>query len=397
MISSYDGFASVTVCMVAISDITSESSSTPMSPAHRIYVGSYTDAIYTLEFHPSPPGSDSPTLALLGKTHVGQNPSWIAQHPSDNSLVFTGLEQENGEIAVIKYGEEAEGAVVARARSGGSDPCSLLATEDELLIGNYSSGTLATLPISTEPPFVLTPTPWTLSFPFERPGPNKARQASSHPHQTIFSTIDTTSAEKELLVPDLGADKIWRLKKGSDSRWAICGYVQCESGGGPRHVATCGKTLYTLLELTSQLSVHPFPPIDMSPPQKSLSTLQTPPPAPHAMTTAEILLPETNATFSEPYIYVSNRDDPSPEGDTVAIFSLANGEAEPELVTEVRTGLKHLRGMYFGGKDNKWLIAGGTEGGGVKVFERVQGGKDLRVVASLGADVIPKPASFLWA
>lgn len=424
MISSYDGFVSVDVCMrwlplrTLYSDrygacfpVTypdwhgrgfhnnSQSAIHPsdMPSARRIYVGSYTDAVYTLEFHPSPADSDSPTLSLLGKTQVGSGPSWIARHPSDKSLVFAVLEQENGEIAVIKYGDEAEGVVVARARSGGSDPCSLLATEDELLIANYSSGTFATLPISTEPPFVLTPKPWTLSFPFERPGPNKSRQACSHPHQTIFNTVDTTSAEKELLIPDLGADKIWRLKKGGDGHWTIYGYVQCESGGGPRHIATCGKTLYTLLELTSQISVHPFPPIDTCPPQKSLSTLQTPPPTPHSMTTAEILLPETNATFPDPYIYVSNRDDPSPEGDTIAIFSLANGETEPELVTEVRTGLKHLRGMYFGGEDSKWLIAGGVEGGGVKVFERVLGGKDLRVVASLGADVVPRPASFLWA
>ncbi|KAI6043462.1 Lactonase, 7-bladed beta-propeller-domain-containing protein [Pisolithus marmoratus] len=368
-----------------------------MSSSRRIYVGSFTDAIYTLEFHPSPPDSDSPTLKFLGKTHVGPNPSWIARHPSDNSLVFTGLEQENGEIAVIKYGQEAEGVVIARAKSGGSDPCSLLATEDELLIGNYSSGTIATLPISTEPPFVLSPKPWTLSMPFERPGPNKARQACSHPHQVIFSNIDTTSAERELLVPDLGADKVWRLKKGGDGRWTICGYLQCESGGGPRHVVTCGKTLYTLLELTSKISVHSFPPTDTGPPLKWLSTLQAPPPPPHSMTTAEILLPEPNATFSVPYIYVSNRDDPNPEGDTIAIFSLANGETEPELVTEVRTGLNHLRGMSFGGEDNKWLIAGGVEGGGVKIFERVHGGKDLRMVASLGRDVVPRPTSFLWA
>ena len=114
------------------------------------------------------------------------------------------------------------------------------------------------------------------------------------------------------------------------------------------------------------------------------------------MQAAEILLPKPNATFPDPFIYVSNRNDPSPGGDTIAIFSLAAGETEPELVTEVRTGLKHLRGMYFGGGDDNYLIAGGVEGGGVKIFERVEGGKNLKEVASLSEHIVPKPACFLW-
>ncbi|KAG6332936.1 hypothetical protein ID866_6152 [Astraeus odoratus] len=362
--------------------------------AHRIYVGSYTDAIYTLEFDPSLCGTDSPALRCVGKTHVGHHPSWIASHPSDGSLVFTGLEQTKGEIAVVKYGDSGEGEIVARAKSGGDHPCTLLVTEDELIIGNYSSGTLATLPISTAAPYVLTPQPWTLSLPFDTPGPNKTRQACSHPHQTIFNTIDTT--ERELLIPDLGADKVWRLRRGGGGRWAIHGRVQCEVGGGPRHVATYGTTMYTLLELASRLSVHAFPPSDTSPPQRSLSTLPSPLSSPRDMLAAEILLPQPNEVFSKPYIYVSNRNDPSLGGDTIAIFSLAAGETEPELVTQVRTGLKHLRGMSFGGDNDRWLVAGGAEGGGIKVFERTDGGKDLREVASLDAVLAARPTSFLW-
>lgn len=106
------------------------------------------------------------------------------------------------------------------------------------------------------------------------------------------------------------------------------------------------------------------------------------------MLAAEILV----ATSPTPYLYVSNRNDPSPEGDTIAVFSLAD-PAKPELVNEVRSGLRHLRGMWFGGEDACWLIAGGVLGGGVKVFERVDGGKDLKQVASLELEA---PTGFLW-
>lgn len=78
-------------------------------------------------------------------------------------------------------------------------------------------------------------------MPFDTAGPNKARQASSHPHQTIFNTMNPV--EEELLIPDLGADKVWRLKRrNSTARWALHGSVQCEVGGGPRHVVTHGAS-----------------------------------------------------------------------------------------------------------------------------------------------------------
>jgi len=284
---------------------------------------------------------------------------------------------------------------VARAKSGGRDPCTLLVTEDELIIGNYSSGTIATLPISTHAPYLLSPNPWTLSMPFVHVGLNKARQTSSHPHQIIFNPLN--HREDELLVPDLGADKVWRLTKRSDGKWTMRGHVDMEAGGGPRHVVARGNTLYTLLELNLKLAVHALPPLPASPtPLTSLFTLSAPIPIPDGMSAAEILLPEPNESFPEAFIYTSNRNDPNPGGDTIAIFSLAAGDDKPALVNEVRTGLTHVRGMEFGGDDDRYLVVGGVEGGGVKVFERVDGGKGLEEVAKLGADVVESPTGFLW-
>jgi hypothetical protein len=105
-----------------------------------ILVASYTDSIYTLSFDPTPL-TGSPTLKLLARTPVGHHPSWIGSHPSNKSLIYTGLEQADGEVVAIKYGMGGTvegGEVVARAKSGGADPCTLLVTEDELIIGNVS-------------------------------------------------------------------------------------------------------------------------------------------------------------------------------------------------------------------------------------------------------------------
>ena len=111
------------------------------------------------------------------------------------------------------------------------------------------------------------------------------------------------------------------------------------------------------------------------------------------MFAAEILIPNPNSTFSVPYLYVSNRNDPSPEGDSISIFAVDETRTL-RCVNEVRTGLKHLRGMEFGGEDDKWLIAGGLHGGGVKVFQRVADGTGLTVVAEYND--MEAPAGFLW-
>ena len=149
--------------------------------------------------------------------------------------------------------------------------------------------------------------------------------------------------------------------------------------------------LYTLTELTNSITTHTFPPLPSPPTHTHItSTLSEPF---ESMLAAEILIPTPNPTFPHPYLYVSNRNDPRPAGDTIAIFSLAD-KAKPLLVNEVPTGLRHLRGIEFGGPGDKWLVAGGVKGGGVKVFERTAGGKNLEIVAE--NQTIEAPTGFLW-
>jgi 6-phosphogluconolactonase (cycloisomerase 2 family) len=243
-------------------------------------------------------------------------------------------------------------------------------------------------------------------------GPNK-RQNISHPHQVVIH-----EEYQELFVADLGSDIVRRFKKASDGSWKLSGHIGFELGGGPRHVAFYGMLylfwlrfllpglmiffffflftggdLFTLLELTNKVVRHRLPPLPEFPVfVKSVPTMSNLPPTPNDFVAAEILIPPTNSSFPTPYLYVSNRDDPSPEGDIISIFLIDDDGLE--LVAEVRSGLKHLRGMAFGGLDDKFLVAGGAMGGGVKVFERVDGGANLRLVA--GNEFVEAPTGFLW-
>lgn len=152
--------------------------------------------------------------------------------------------------------------------------------------------------------------------------------------------------------------------------------------------------LFTLLELGSKIVRHHFPPLPALPKLvASAPTMTHPPPTPNDMLAAEVLIPTPNAAFPMPYLYLSNRNDPSPEGDTIVVFSIAAPDSL-ELVAEFRTGLSHLRGLVFGGPDARYVVAGGANGGGVKVFERINGGTGFALVAAL--DSVNAPTAFLW-
>ncbi|KAJ7252725.1 Lactonase, 7-bladed beta-propeller-domain-containing protein [Mycena haematopus] len=348
--------------------------------ANRILVASYTSSIQSLAFD----ASDS-TLATHSTVEVGFHPSWISFHPSDHSLVFAGLEQTEGKVVAIKYDDSGNGTVVAETSSGGADPCSLVATEDRLFVANYSSGSISVLPITFgSPPYFL---PGSIVTQLFGSGPHPERQQSSHAHQVALH-----NQRGELLVADLGADQVYRFTE-QEGAWILQARLRFDPGSGPRHTAVYDGALYTLLELSSEITKHRFPLLPAEPTLIAKKpTMFNPPTAPHDMLAAELLIPEPNSTFSTPYAYVSNRNNPSEDGDTIAIFSI-EGDAL-ELVVEVPTGLKHLRGMVFGGPDDKWLVAGGANGGGVKVFERIDGGKGLKQVAE--NSTVEAPTGFLW-
>ena len=104
---------------------------------YRILVASYTDAVYTLLFDPSKSTDES--LSLVSRLTVGHHPSWIERHPSDPSIVFTGLEQEDGRLLTLRYNfDTGEGEILANVSSRGADPCSILATDENVLVANVS-------------------------------------------------------------------------------------------------------------------------------------------------------------------------------------------------------------------------------------------------------------------
>ncbi|WP_258724297.1 lactonase family protein [Cellulomonas sp. NS3] len=220
-------------------------------------------------------------------------PSFVAAHPSGRVLYAVG-ERSEGTVTAFAVGgggsddgsgprsvdDEAAGGhpshggtsdgghtsgsagpgwldPVATVASGGADPCHLLLSPDArtLYVANYSSGTLAVLPLDADGAFapeVLASGAPAQVLGHEGSGPDASRQESPHAH---FVALAPGAAH--VLVCDLGTDELRRYRVEADGRLAEDGVAATfPPGTGPRHLvfSADGRLAYVVGEL--DVTVH---------------------------------------------------------------------------------------------------------------------------------------------
>lgn len=200
-----------------------------------------------------------------------------------------------------------------------------------------------------------------------------------------------------------GGDTLWRFVPDQNGIFSIGGEIKQPGGSGPRHAVVYENLLIILHELSSTITTQSIPPLGQNT-SEFISNLSIVPqdPATQALQgakfgAAEVLIPPPNQVFTSTFVYASNRNTGSttdPRGDSIAVLSLGAG-GNLKIVNQFFTGLNQVRGMQFGGPDNRYLVASGVVGnGGVIVFERTGKGDQFRKVAS-NTDV-PNLTSFVW-
>ncbi|KAJ3483213.1 hypothetical protein NLI96_g6466 [Meripilus lineatus] len=349
-----------------------------------ILAGGYTSFIASYLFN-----TDASSLTLLNQYTTGANPSWISLHPTNSSILYAVNENDAGALQSFEIGHlGALSSPIDTVSSGGNGPAfTAPLSTGQVAIMNYGSGNGLIIPTARDP-MHFARNAGLISFP----------ASVSHPHMAV-------QHGNEVFVPDLGADKIWRLiENGSPGNWKIQGSISQPTGSGPRHIAIHDNTLFVLHELSSTLTQQTIPqaPNGSSQITASFSILPPDPPAQADFHAGEILLSTASPSFPSPLIYVSNRNTGpivDPRGDTIAIY-----ETSPslKLIKHVYTGLDQIRGMElggsggsFGGGEDEFLVASGFAGNaGVIVFRRIDGGRDLEVVAK--NTQIPTRTSFVW-
>ena len=142
-----------------------------------------------------------------------------------------------------------------RQSSAGADPCYIAVDEDRknAFVANYSSGSLAVLPINAD---------GSLKAPSQviqdsGKGPDASRQEGPHVHMAYFSPD-----EKYLIYNDLGTDKmnIMRYHASKPEPLTPEEVVDVKPGNGPRHVVFSNnhKNLYLLQEMGSCINVYDY-------------------------------------------------------------------------------------------------------------------------------------------
>ncbi|EPQ50586.1 hypothetical protein GLOTRDRAFT_141401 [Gloeophyllum trabeum ATCC 11539] len=349
-----------------------------------ILAGGYTAFVASYLFN-----SDACTLTLLNQSPTGPNVSWITPHPFNPNILYTVNEVTEGALQSYVVGPEGVLAgPVDTVSSGGDGPafCGPLTT-GQVAIMNYNSGNGKIIPTSYGG-LVFDKNASLITFP-----PPEGNL--SHPHEAIQNGA-------EVLVPDLGGDKVWRLiQNGTAGEWGIEGIIEQPLWSGPRHGMIRDGYFYLVHELASSLTaqVLPIAPNGTMPFISDESTI--PPTYPNGSDwhAAEILIPPPSTSFPQPYIYTSNRNTGNldPRGDTIVIWAI-QPDGSIQQVKQVYTGLDQIRGMMISTNADgvgEYIIAAGYAGtAGVQVYQRVSGGADLQLVAN--NTEIPTRTSFVW-
>ncbi|THU83118.1 putative isomerase YbhE [Dendrothele bispora CBS 962.96] len=360
--------------------------------------------------------SDAGALSLLGQSSTGDSPSWIAQHPQNRSILYAVNEiSPVGNLQSFTIEQNGSVSLVDTVTTGGNGPTftNPLSTGEVSAMNFGSPNCSFVATVEGDPLHFRTDSP-VLSFPVPE-------GAKSNPHMSL-------EHNGEIFVPVLGGDKIWRIvNDGAPGKFKVQGQINVDPGTGPRHIAIHDDILFVLHETASTLTAQHIPegpngttlPLLANVsiiPQDALEGSQ--------FAAAELLISTPTEKFPNPLIYVSNRNiSPNvtdPRGDTIAIFEFINGTDSTNgtetgsgtnqaasttckrkrmvkrnqrfrrdgealnLLAQVPTGLQQIRSMALGKVEDggdEFIIAGANTAGGVAVFQRVDGGRNLTLVA----------------
>ena len=235
----------------------SQTASKDQGAAMYAYVGSFTtdkrkargDGIHVYR-------ADSSTGAWTHLQHIGEltNPSFLALSP-DQRFLYSVHGDSDYATAFALDRNTGQAKLLNRAATGGNNGVrqAVDPSGKYLLVANYSSGSVAVLPIAQDGS--LRDLQQLIALPGE-PGPHKTQQPSSEPHDMVFDP-----SGRFVLVPDKGLDRVFvfRFDAGNGRLTpAEPDSVKSRPGAGPRHLAFHPKLpiVWVLNELDSTTTTY---------------------------------------------------------------------------------------------------------------------------------------------
>jgi 6-phosphogluconolactonase len=188
--------------------------------------------------------------------HIGDlvNPSYFALS-HDQRVLYSVHGDSDFATAFALDPKTGEAKLIGRATTGGKNGVreALDPSGKFLVVANYSSGSVAVLPVA--PDGSLKDQHQLVPLPGE-PGPHKVEQQSSHPHDIVFDP-----SGRFVLVPDKGLDRVFIFRFDGATGLlspAEPGSIQSRPGAGPRHLAFHPRLpiVWVLNELNSTTATY---------------------------------------------------------------------------------------------------------------------------------------------
>ncbi len=332
-----------------------------------VYIGTYTkteeQGIHWLKLDMA-----TGKLTAVGKLAGQKNPSFLTIH-SNKKFLYAVNEIGNykGEKAggVSAYSIDSETGALTflnQQSSKGGAPCHLVvdATGRNVLVANYTGGSVVSLPISRKGRLRKA-----ASF-IQHEGSSvlKPRQAAPHGHSFYVSP-----GNKFAVAADLGLDKV--LVYGFEpkgGKLTPAGFAKVAPGAGPRHFAfhPNGKFAYVINEIT--LTVTAFTWDEAKGKLTELQTITTlPVERGKGMSTAEVQVHPSGK-----FLYGSNRGH-----NTIAVFNIDQKTGKLKVVQHQSTLGKTPRNFGID-PTGKFLVAANQSSGDIFTFQINQATGELK-------------------
>ncbi|MES2829546.1 MAG: lactonase family protein [Bacteroidota bacterium] len=225
------------------------------SQNYNLLIGTYTnggksEGIYTYNFN-----AGNGQLQPKSVVRNVANPSFLAVSP-DKKFVY-GVNESGSNSTVTSFGYNSATGVLNplnKRDAKGTDPCYVTADEVNVIIANYSSGSIAVYGRAadgslTEPKQVVQHTGKSI---------DPTRQTSAHAHMVQF-----TPDKKHLICTDLGEDLMYVYTYNAGAKTNVLSLktvVKTNAGTGPRHLAFSpnGKFAYLVHEFNGSITAFTY-------------------------------------------------------------------------------------------------------------------------------------------
>lgn len=220
---------------------------------YNLLVGTYTnkgnsDGIYVYDYN-----------SLNGDTKLKSttktiNPSYLTVSEDRQFVYGVNEDGKNSTVSSFSfYPRKGKLKFKDKISSQGADPCYITTNHNQIIVANYSGGSLATFYTSQEGKFLKS------KQVIQHTGKSidPTRQLSSHVHQAQL-----TPDRKYVVVNDLGEDQIYiyKIAETHGRELSVHKIVKTTPGTGPRHLAFSpnGKFAYLTHEFNGSITVFAY-------------------------------------------------------------------------------------------------------------------------------------------